>query len=221
MYKEKLETLINQFKLQINLSESKNSIYCNELLRKYEFRSGERFKEIDDKITNIRADNSKFITDLNKKMEDLDLELDKMHTFKNDFTKKNDSIISRTFFFIIESRHILEKGYLRLIQSDLETESAEFMEKHVKGFGDAGVRHRVTLDDGLVCLGAAGHVVGLDREDLLEGVGRAICLQGPDLHLTEALAAELGLAAQRLLGHQAVGAGGTGVHLVVNQVVKL
>ena len=88
MYKEKLETLINQFKLQINLSESKNSIYCNELLRKYEFRSGERFKEIDDKITNIRADNSKFITDLNKKMEDLDLELDKMHTFKNDFTKK-------------------------------------------------------------------------------------------------------------------------------------
>ena len=88
MYKEKLETLINQFKLQINLSESKNSIYCNELLRKYEFRSGERFKEIDDKITNLRADNAKFLTDLNKKMEDLDSELDKMNTFKNDFSKK-------------------------------------------------------------------------------------------------------------------------------------
>src|SRR3546814_5769649 len=46
-------------------------------------------------------------------------------------------------------------------------------------------------------------------------------LQGPDLHLAEALAAELCLAAQRLLGDQAVGADGAGVDLVVDQVVQL
>src|SRR3546814_8257635 len=46
-------------------------------------------------------------------------------------------------------------------------------------------------------------------------------LQGPDLHLAEALAAELRLAAQRLLGDQAVGADGAGVDLVVDQVVQL
>src|SRR5690606_39825842 len=37
----------------------------------------------------------------------------------------------------------------------------------------------------------------------------------------EALAAELRLAAQRLLGNERVGAGGTGMHLVVDQVMQL
>ena len=55
----------------------------------------------------------------------------------------------------------------------------------------------------------------------LQGVGGAVGLQGPDLHLAEALAAELGLAAQRLLGDQAVGAGGAGMDLIVNQVMEL
>jgi hypothetical protein len=49
----------------------------------------------------------------------------------------------------------------------------------------------------------------------------AVGLQGPDLHLAEALAAELGLAAQRLLGDQAVRAGAPGVDLVLHQVVEL
>jgi hypothetical protein len=52
-------------------------------------------------------------------------------------------------------------------------------------------------------------------------VGGAVGFQRPDLHLAETLAAELRLAAQRLLRDQAVGAGGTGVHLVVDQVVQL
>src|SRR5699024_1942352 len=45
--------------------------------------------------------------------------------------------------------------------------------------------------------------------------------QGPDLHLTEALTAELGLTAQRLLGDHRVRTGGAGVELVVHQVVQL
>ena len=40
-------------------------------------------------------------------------------------------------------------------------------------------------------------------------------------HFTETLAAELGLAAQRLLGDQGAGAGGTGVDLIIHQVVQL
>ena len=61
----------------------------------------------------------------------------------------------------------------------------------------------------------------LHGQNLLQGVGGAVGLQRPDLHLAEALAAELGLAAQGLLRHQRVGADGAGVHLVVYQVVQL
>ena len=79
----------------------------------------------------------------------------------------------------------------------------------------------MALDDGLVGADTARHVVGLDGQDLLQGVAGAVGLQGPHFHLAEALAAELGLAAQGLLGDQRVGAGGTGVDLIVHQMVQL
>ncbi len=50
---------------------------------------------------------------------------------------------------------------------------------------------------------------------------RAVALQRPDLHLPEALAAELGLAAQRLLGDERIGANGAHVDLVLYQVIQL
>ncbi len=52
-------------------------------------------------------------------------------------------------------------------------------------------------------------------------MGDAVSLQRPDLHLAEALSAELGLAAQRLLGDERVGAGGAGMYLVLYQVHQL
>ena len=79
----------------------------------------------------------------------------------------------------------------------------------------------LALDDVLVHLGAPVHVVGLDREHFLQRVRRAVGFQRPHFHLAEALAAELRLAAQRLLRDQAVRPGRARVHLVVDQVVQL
>ena len=44
----------------------------------------------------------------------------------------------------------------------------------------------------------------IDREHFLQGVGGAVSFQRPHFHLTKTLAAELCLAAQRLLGYQVV-----------------
>src|SRR3546814_20411203 len=76
---------------------------------------------------------------------------------------------------------------------------------HVEAFGNAGLEGVVALDDRFVNLGAADHVVGLHRQHFLERVGRAISLHRPHFHFPEALAAELRLTAQRLLGDEAVG----------------
>ena len=79
----------------------------------------------------------------------------------------------------------------------------------------------MALDDGFIGLDTAGHVVGLDRQDLLQGISSAVSFQRPDFHFAEALAAELRLAAERLLGNEGVRAGGTGMDLIVDQMVEL
>ena len=110
---------------------------------------------------------------------------------------------------------------LRLQQFDVQAERLEFADEHVERLGQARRERRVALDDGLVDLRAAGHVVGLRREQLLEDVRRAVRLERPDLHFAEPLAAELRLAAQRLLGDERVRPDRAGVDLVVDQVRQL
>ena len=79
----------------------------------------------------------------------------------------------------------------------------------------------VAFDDGFVGLDAAYDVVALHGQNFLQGVGGAVSFQRPHFHFAEALTAELGLAAQRLLGNERVRADGAGVHLVVYQMVQL
>src|SRR5690554_3860761 len=79
----------------------------------------------------------------------------------------------------------------------------------------------ITIDNVLVHLGPTVDVIRLDGKHFLQGIGGTVCLQSPDFHLTEALTTKLSLTTQRLLGNQAVGAGGTSVHLVIDQVVEL
>ena len=64
-------------------------------------------------------------------------------------------------------------------------------------------------------------VVGLHGEELLQGEGGPVGLEGPHLHLPQALATELGLAAEGLLGDEGVGTDAARVDLVVHEVVQL
>src|SRR5256885_7260168 len=104
---------------------------------------------------------------------------------------------------------------------DPEREAFQLLHQHPERLRDAGLEGVVALDDRLVGLDAADDVVRLDGQHLLQDVRRAVSLERPHLHLAEALAAELSLASQRLLGDQAVGAGRTGVDLVLDEVSQL
>ena len=112
-------------------------------------------------------------------------------------------------------------AFVDAIELDVEAEAAHFLDEHVEALRDAGLERVVALDDRLVDLGAADHVVRLHRQHFLQRVGGAVGLERPDLHFAEALAAELRLAAQRLLGDEAVRPDRTRVDLVVDQVVQL
>src|SRR5215207_6995409 len=103
----------------------------------------------------------------------------------------------------------------------VQAERLELLEQHLERLRDARLGDVLALDDRLVDLDAAEDVVGLDGEQLLQRVGRAVGLHRPALHLTEALTAELRLTTQWLLRDHRVRAGRTGVDLVVDQVQQL
>ena len=104
---------------------------------------------------------------------------------------------------------------------DVEAERLHLLQQHLEGLGDRRLGDVLALDDRLVGLHAPDGVVGLDREHLLERVRGAVRLERPHLHLAEALAAELRLAAQRLLRDERVRAGRARVDLVVHEVEQL
>src|SRR5699024_11859156 len=81
---------------------------------------------------------------------------------------------------------------------DVEAQRLQLLEQHLEGLRDARLRDVLALDDRLVHLLAAYDVIRLDREQLLQRVRGAVGLHRPALHLTEALATELGLTAERL-----------------------
>src|SRR5580698_7185520 len=91
-----------------------------------------------------------------------------------------------------------------LDEFDIKAEGLQLADQHVERFRHAGLDGCLALDDGLVDLGAAEYVVGLGGEQLLQDVGGAVGFERPNLHLAEALATELRLAAQRLLGDKRV-----------------
>src|SRR3984957_19945997 len=89
-----------------------------------------------------------------------------------------------------------------LNQLHVEAERLQLADQHVKRFRHARLHGSFALDDGLVNLGTAVYVVGLRRQQFLQYECRAVSFQRPNFHLSEALAAELRLATQRLLGDQ-------------------
>jgi hypothetical protein len=54
---------------------------------------------------------------------------------------------------------------------DVEAQGLHLLDEHLEALGDARLGDVLALDDGLVDLHAAEHVVGLDRQQLLQAVG--------------------------------------------------
>src|SRR4029078_9782494 len=101
---------------------------------------------------------------------------------------------------------------------DVQAERLELADEDVERLGQSWRERGVALDDRFVDLRAAGDVVRLGREQLLEDVRRAIGCERPDLHFAESLATELRLAAERLLRDERVGPDRARVDLVIHQM---
>ena len=86
-YKKKLETLIGQFKLQIDNSQNKYFSFCNEKILETKNKIDDQFNFIDEKINNMRLDNGKYSFDLIQKSEELSNKINIL----NNITKEVDN----------------------------------------------------------------------------------------------------------------------------------
>src|SRR5258707_5661086 len=147
--------------------------------------------------------------------------------------RRQKSIVCPTFLICVYLRSSAahnslvcrERGvryFPRLLhQLDVQTERLQLAYQDVEGFGHARLGGRFTLHDRFVNLGASVDVVGLCRQQFLKHVRCDVGFMRPDFHFAEALSAELGFAAQRLLGNERVRTDGAGMDLVVHQVREL
>src|SRR5690625_2278415 len=111
--------------------------------------------------------------------------------------------------------------YHNLVDMNFETETHKLLQQYFELFGNNSFRQIFTFDDRFVNLGATLHIITLHGQHLLEDTGGSVGVECPHLHLTKTLATKLGFTTQRLLCNKGVGTNGTGMHLVLNQVIEL
>src|SRR5580765_8204336 len=108
-------------------------------------------------------------------------------------------------------RRVFDAPFQSLVQKfHVQAKRPHLLDQHVEGFRNAGLEIVLAAHDRLVHFGAARHVVRLNGKDFLQRVSRAVRLERPHFHFAEALSAELRLAAQWLLGNEAVWSDRTG-----------
>ena len=119
MYKDKLESLIGQFKIQAETINNKMTLFCNELLEKFEKKNDEKIKSIEERVNNMRIENGEYSFKLLKKTDDLNIEWEKIREIKNeifnrfdmsldDFKNENKNLIKE--FEIYKKEHKLIKN---------------------------------------------------------------------------------------------------------------
>src|SRR5574340_927844 len=134
----------------------------------------------------------------------------------------NETLQNQKHSPLVRRQRGIRQDLARLLHEfHVQAQRLQLADEHVERFGHARLDGRLALDDGLVDLRAAVHVVGLGRQQFLQDVGGAVSFERPDLHFAETLSAELRLAAQRLLRDQGVRTDGARVDLVVHKVREL
>src|SRR5690348_13569822 len=120
-------------------------------------------------------------------------------TSPNDHDRISSGDASRTWMYsksAARCSRVLGKSiiYLFLLaERDAQPESLQFFHQHVERLRNTGLGQVVALHDRLVHLRATLNVVRFHRQNLLQGMRGAVGLERPHLHLSETLAAKLGL----------------------------
>ena len=125
-YKKKLEIIVDSFNLQISNFNKQNSQIINQKINESELKFYEHFKIYDDKIHNIRLENSKYVINSKKEFDNIlnewkkipDIKNEIFGKFENDIQKFHHSILKKfegykKEFNIIKNRFIQLSEFIK------------------------------------------------------------------------------------------------------------
>ena len=125
-YKKKLEIIVDSFNLQISNFNQQNSQIINQKINESELKFYEHFKIYDDKIHNIRLENSKYVINSKKEFDNIlnewkkipDIKNEIFGKFENDIQKFHHSILKKfegykKEFNIIKNRFIQLSEFIK------------------------------------------------------------------------------------------------------------
>jgi len=87
-YKDRLESLIGQFKLQVDNNQNKYMNFCNEKIADSKKEIDEQFKLFDEKMDRLRLENGKHSFELINKTEELKTKLERVNNITNEVDEK-------------------------------------------------------------------------------------------------------------------------------------
>ena len=87
-YKDKIETLICQFKLQVDNNQSKYMNFCNEKIEDSKKEVDKQFKLFDEKMERLRLENGKHSFELINKTEELTNNINRINQMANEAEEK-------------------------------------------------------------------------------------------------------------------------------------
>src|SRR5450756_12627 len=103
----------------------------------------------------------------------------------------------------------------------VQPQPTKFLHENIERLWRTRFKEVVSFCETFVSHTSALKIVRFDRQHLLQYGRGTIRLQGPHFHFSKALATELCLATDWLLGNESVAAGRARVHLVFGQVNQL
>ena len=87
-YKEKMENLITQNKIQFETAQQKIDDYCHQSFEQCDIACKDRINLIEKRIESLRLENGQYAYDLKQKTEELQIEWDKLNKIENILNKK-------------------------------------------------------------------------------------------------------------------------------------
>src|SRR3990167_8474387 len=127
-----------------------------------------------------------------------------------------------SFVFNILGQHMfgIDDFIISRQKINFKSQSLQLLNQHIEAFRYFWPLNLNAFDNALISFSPAVNIITFNGQHFLKAMGRTVGFQSPNFHFTKALAAVLGLTAQRLLRNHSIWAGGTSMNLIGYHMIE-
>lgn len=120
-YKEQLDGMLKTINMQLDTADKNNKDFINLNCKSLEISFKEQYKELFERVSSVKMENSKYSMELMNATNDLKKENERMNKLREEFSVKSDQQLQK----MIDSNKSLTIGF-DFLKSDLDTMKKKF-----------------------------------------------------------------------------------------------